>query len=104
MPRGGKRLGAGRPAGAATQRTRAIADQAAAEGLTPLDVMLRAMRDHASADRWDEAAKVAAMAAPYIHPRLAAIDMKSEADLTVYAVSDTPMSTEEWAAKFVTEN
>lgn len=75
MPRGGKRPGAGRPVGATTQKTRAIADQAAAEGLTPLDVMLRAMREHATAERWDEAAKVAAMAAPFIHPRLAAVAM-----------------------------
>ena len=44
--RGGKRPGAGRPAGAATRRTREIADQALAEGISPLEVMLRAMREH----------------------------------------------------------
>ncbi len=104
MPRGGKRPGAGRPAGAATRRMRKIVDKAVAEDLTPLDVMLRAMRDHAAAGRWDEAAKVAAMAAPYIHPRLTAIDLEAESTLTVHDVSNETMSTEKWAAKYVTEN
>jgi hypothetical protein len=104
MPRGGARPGAGRPPGAATRRTREIADQAASEGLTPLDVMLRAMRDHATADRWDEAAKVAALAAPYVHPRLAAVDLKSEGTLTINDVSDQPLTVDEWVVEFVTEN
>lgn len=73
MARGGKRIGAGRKAGAATKRTRAIADKAAAEGLTPLEVMLRAMRSHAEKDKWDEAASIAKDAAPYMHAKLASI-------------------------------
>lgn len=44
MPRGGRREGAGRPAGAVAKRTREIADRAAAEGKTPLEVMLDNMR------------------------------------------------------------
>lgn len=44
MPRGGKREGAGRKQGSLTIRTRKIAEQAAAEGKTPLDVMLDNMR------------------------------------------------------------
>jgi len=74
MARGGKRLGAGRRPGSASKRTREIADKAAAEGMTPLEVMLRAMKEHAEALRWDQAASVAKDAAPYIHPRLAAIE------------------------------
>lgn len=104
MPRGGYRPGAGRPAGAATKRTRAVADQAAAEGLTPLDVMLRTMRDHAAAHRWDEASKVAALAAPYVHPRLAAVDMRSEGTLIVNVISAEPMTEDEWIAQHVTPN
>ena len=104
MPRGGFRPGAGRPVGAATKRTRAVADQAAAEGLTPLDVLLRAMRDHAAADRWDEASKVAALAAPYVHPRLAAVDMRSEGALTIKDISAEPMTEAEWIAQHVTPN
>lgn len=41
---GGKRPGAGRPAGAITKRTREIADKALATGKSPLDVMLDNMR------------------------------------------------------------
>lgn len=74
MARGGKREGAGRKPGSATRRTREIADKAAAEGITPLEVMLKAMRLHADAERWDEAAAVAKDAAPYVHPKLAAIE------------------------------
>lgn len=44
MARGGKREGAGRPAGALTKRTREVAERAIAEGMTPLDVMLDNMR------------------------------------------------------------
>lgn len=44
MPRGGKRVGAGRKQGALTKRTRAVAEQATAQGKTPLEVMLDNMR------------------------------------------------------------
>jgi hypothetical protein len=44
MARGGKRDGAGRPAGAVTKRTREVAERALATGMTPLDVMLDNMR------------------------------------------------------------
>ncbi len=104
MPSGGKRKGAGRPAGAATRKTRAIADQAAAEGLTPLEVMLRAMRLHATAERWDDAAAIAKDAAPYIHARLSSVDLNSEGTLTVRDVSSEPLTIDEWAAQFVTEH
>jgi len=45
MPRGGKRPGAGRPPGAISKSTRAILEAAAAGGETPLEYMLRIMRD-----------------------------------------------------------
>ena len=79
--RGGKRTGAGRKAGSATRRTREIADRAAENGITPLEYMLEVMR--APSEHEDvrvmlareamrfEAAKAAA---PYVHPRLAAIE------------------------------
>lgn len=44
MPRGGKRDGAGRPAGAITRRTREVAERSLATGMSPLDVMLDNMR------------------------------------------------------------
>jgi hypothetical protein len=74
MPRGGKREGSGRKAGGANKKTREIADRALLEGITPLEVMLKAMRLHADKDEWDEAAAFARDAAPYVHPRLASVE------------------------------
>ena len=68
--RGGKRTNAGRPPGACNVRTREIADQAIATGLSPLEVMLAAMRIWIEAGDYKSAVTVAAMAAPYVHPRL----------------------------------
>src|SRR5580692_7926640 len=56
MPRGGKRVGAGRKSGAATKRTREIANQAAATGKMPLEVMLDNMRYFAKMAESAEAA------------------------------------------------
>lgn len=44
MSSGGKRVGAGRKPGSLTKRTQAIAKEAAAQGKTPLEVMLANMR------------------------------------------------------------
>ena len=79
---GGARKGAGRRAGSATKRTREIADKAAAEGITPLEFILDVMRKEPSLELEPreylaavtlrfEAAKAAA---PYVHPRLAAVE------------------------------
>ena len=80
--RGGARPGAGRKKGAATQKTREIADREAENGLTPLEYMLQVMRTEPSLELEPrdllnatslrfEAAKAAA---PYMHPRLAAVE------------------------------
>jgi hypothetical protein len=74
MARGGSRSGAGRKKGSTTKRTREIAEQAFSDGITPLEVMLTAMRRHAEANDWDAAAEVAKNAAPYMHPKLAAVE------------------------------
>lgn len=72
MARGGKREGAGRPAGAVTKRTRAVAEQAMREGLTPLEYMLAILRDEEQpAPMRFEAAKAAA---PFVHPKLSNIE------------------------------
>lgn len=69
--RGGARKGAGRKAGSSTTKTREIADKAAQEGITPLEYLLYVMRN--SGD--DKARMTAAMAAaPYIHPKLSAVE------------------------------
>jgi hypothetical protein len=76
MARGGVRPGSGRPKGAATKRTREIADKAAAEGITPLEYLLNLMRD-ASADP-DARFRAALGAAPYVHPKLAQIQHQGD--------------------------
>ena len=73
---GGKRAGAGRKKGAATQRTKktnTIAEKAAGDGVLPLQVMLEAMREMYEAKQLGKAAAIAKDAAPYLHRRLATI-------------------------------
>lgn len=74
MPRGGKREGAGRKRGAVTKKTQEIAAKAATEGITPLEVMVGAMREAWERNDKDAAARYAKDAAPYMHPRLQAVE------------------------------
>ncbi len=76
--RGGKRKGAGRKPGSKTVRTSKVALEAAEKGITPLEVMLEAMRELYEKGDKVEAAKIAKDAAPYCHPRLNAIEHKGE--------------------------
>ena len=74
MPKGslpGERRG-GRQKGTPNRATAAQAAAIAASGLTPLDYMLSVLRDE-TAPR-SERMEAAAKAAPYVHPRLAAIE------------------------------
>ena len=82
MPRGGLRPGAGRKRGAVTKKTTEIAQRAAAEGVTPLEVMLAAMRLAYKKKDMAAAAGFAKDAAPYMHPRLSAValDLKDLSD------------------------
>lgn len=80
--RGGARQGAGRKPGSATTKTREVADKAAAAGITPLEYMLKVMRTPPKAglkgSAWVSAVmlrfEAAKAAAPYMHPRLAAVE------------------------------
>jgi hypothetical protein len=82
--RGGRRPGAGRKAGSANKLTRKIADKALAEGTTPLEYMLKLLRAEPTPDAdAAEKARLEAMrfeaakaAAPYVHPKLQAIEHK----------------------------
>ena len=94
---GGKRPGAGRKPGALTRKNREIAEKAAAQGITPLEVLLEHMRwahDKAVALRAApeennalEAINAAAVAvsaaekaAPYMHAKLAAVQHSGDKD------------------------
>ena len=86
---GGARQGAGRKAGSATRRTRAKAEQLAADGgITPLDYMLDVLRDVERGH--EERMDAAKSAAPYIHARLAAVDTKVTGDMTFTVVVNKP--------------
>lgn len=125
--RGGKREGSGRKSGTANTKTREIADKAIVEGITPLEVMLKAMRSFVEAAEkmgngkievvdgdvvtqltlLTEASKVAKDAAPYIHPRLAAVDHTSKGEQIGQAggvlLVPAPMNMADWE-KFVAED
>ena len=78
MGHGGRRLGAGRKPGGVTQKTREIADGAAADGKTPLSYMICVMNDETAAvERRDDMAKAAAQ---FCHPRLAAHVVSTDGD------------------------
>ena len=71
MPRGGRRVGAGRPRGSATKRTRAVANAAAELGHSPLSYMLDVLANpKTSPARRD---RMAENCAPYMHPKLNAV-------------------------------
>lgn len=101
-----------------------IAAVAAENGITPLEVMLTAMRedwdaaqkmlvdavpdDPAEADRWTSrimalrgsAIATADKAAPYLHARLSSTDTTIKSDNLHRVVSDKPLTTDEWAEKY----
>lgn len=69
--RGGRRSKAGRPPGAKSVRTNAIAIGAAKAGVTPLEYMLAVMRNpKAPVERRDDMAKAAA---PFMHARISPV-------------------------------
>jgi len=124
--KGGARPGAGRKEGSLTKRTREIAEVAAAQGITPLEVMMKTMMelyqeaencskhdDHAygGVDHDHDvitetrikllnmAATIARHAAPYVHPRLSAIEHTGKDGAPLQSgvlVVPSAMSVEEW--------
>jgi hypothetical protein len=72
-PKGLPKTG-GRKAGAANQKTREIAEIAFQTGITPLEVMLQIMQTALVNKEMDKALDAAKSAAPYMHPRLQAIE------------------------------
>jgi hypothetical protein len=82
---GGKRERAGRKPGSPTQRRREIIDEAAKDGITPLEVQLRTMRalwdvatNEAGAvidfEKATAACAIAKDAGPYLHPRFSNVE------------------------------
>lgn len=99
MPRGGRREGSGRPTGSVTVRNKEIVERASAEGITPLEVMLQAMRQRWGSGDVDGAVQVAEKAAPYIHARLSAVDATSKGERLGYVIAAPveAVDADEWA-------
>ena len=77
--RGGKRPGAGRPKGALSKKTREQLEAVQKGGVTPLDFLLGVMRDGGKDLEYRiDAAKAAA---PYVHAKLAQMDVNVSGDL-----------------------
>ena len=98
---GGARPGAGRPSGSKNQRSAEVARQATEAGLTPIEVMLSAMRElweEGTSESKREAARIAKDAAPYVHPRLASIDQTVREAARFVIQAPEPCSVEEWEA------
>lgn len=104
--KGGRRLGAGRKRGSKTQKVSETALRAAELGITPLEYMLQIMRNEPPEDA-DALTKLgyqsmrfdaAKGAAPYVHPRLNAIEHTGkdggpiQAKVTVEFISKAPGS------------
>ena len=84
--RGGKRPGAGRKAGVPNKRTRelqAMAERAPDEG-TPLEFLTATYRDNTVP--FDLRLEAAKAAAPFVHPRLAAVTLRGDEDNPVRVV------------------
>lgn len=76
--RGGKRPNAGRKKGSPNKATADRQKAVEESGLTPLDYMLAIMRnEEAATETRFEAAKAAA---PYVHPKLSAVDVNGKLD------------------------
>lgn len=94
---------AGRRKGTLDKRTREIAERAAQEGISPLEVMVSVMREQWEiyvADKTPEHAAAAVVAAervaPYMHPRLASVEQFVDAKVRTFAVGGDPLPEDEW--------
>lgn len=76
MARGGPRPNAGRPKGVSNAKTEEIKRKAAEGGIMPLDYLLSIMRNEAMP--LDERKDAAKAAAPYVHAKLAAVELSGK--------------------------
>src|SRR3954464_12942662 len=96
MARGGKRAGAGRKPTSPNIRSREAAEKAFERGdKMPMDVMLDMMNGRIPFDK--DLLAIAQAAAPYLHPRLSAIEAKVDVGLTEMDDDDLDSRIEELA-------
>jgi hypothetical protein len=101
--RGGARPGGGRPLGSTVVRSRKVANDLAREGLTPLQVLIDAMRElwqmaaaaPTAAERIErklQACAIAEKASPYLHPRLTSVAATVRQVTSVTDLSDNELA------------
>lgn len=73
MARGGARSGAGRKPGSTAKATKERLAEIAGTGETPVEYMLRVMRDSNADEKRRDA--MAVSSAPYLHPKLASTEV-----------------------------
>lgn len=73
--KGGAMPGAGRKKGSLNKKTALIAEKAAEQGITPLEIMIQAMREVYDKEGAPAAVPFAEKCAPYMHPKLANVEM-----------------------------
>jgi hypothetical protein len=73
---GGKRPGAGRKKGVPNKKTQAVLEKIAESGLTPLEYMLKVMRDEGEDSH--RRLTAAQAAAPYVHAKLSSIEVSGK--------------------------
>ncbi len=73
--RGGKREGAGRKPGSRNKKSAELIAAVEQSGETPLQFMLRVMRDPKKP--WGDRMEMAKAAAPYVHAKLASVEVNA---------------------------
>lgn len=92
--RGGARKGAGRKPGLESIKTRADFKRLVAQGETPLEVLLNYMRQAAQKGLAAMAIQCASIAAPYVHPRLAAVAVQGSVEVTLTQLVESALTRE----------
>lgn len=80
MARGGSRPGAGRKPGVPNKATAESRRAVEESGLTPLQYMLKVLRDEN--ETAENRAWAAEKAAPYVHPKLANVEMNATVNIS----------------------
>ncbi|WP_233282632.1 hypothetical protein [Agrobacterium tumefaciens] len=76
-------------------RTTKVAEREHQNGITPLEVMLKAMRAHVDKNDLDAAASIAKDAAPYMHAKLASVQHTGRGGGPIQTVDLTNASEEQ---------
>jgi hypothetical protein len=89
----------GRKPGVANVKTRQLADKAATEGITPLEVLILDMRQKYEAGDLTAAADRARDCAPYMHPRLSSANVQVRRIESLREISDGELAALAGAAR-----